>query len=153
MSKGNKENTFWRDGKLSKRVRKYGIPTTDLDLIILEFNQASPVAIMEFKNERAERKELSHPTIVAIMRLCDAANIFFFLIRYSNDFSKYIVTAINQKAHDHLVAAYVDTAIDDSGIAKVEFRSEGDYVAFLYGLCGAAVPVGIKAMFAQKEMF
>lgn len=54
--KVKKERTGWRDFEISKRHRKWGAdcPSVDLDFVMLEFNYAKPVAIVEYKHNKTK---------------------------------------------------------------------------------------------------
>ena len=57
------ERTGWRDEKISLRHRMWGFdcPAVDVDFVMVEFDRARVVAIVEYKNPKlAQAKEEQH---------------------------------------------------------------------------------------------
>jgi hypothetical protein len=128
MPEVREERSGWRDMRLSDRHRRWGwdCPAVDLDFLFLEYDRGLPVAIVEYKHERALPVSLGHPTYHAIRALADMANIPFLVCRYKDDFSKWKVTPANEQAKKHLP------------VEKVFY--EDGWVSFLYRLRGYQCP-------------
>ena len=62
------ERTGWRDQALSDRHREWGFncPSVDLDFLMVEYNIGLPVALVEYKNERAWMPDFRHATYRAL---------------------------------------------------------------------------------------
>ena len=56
MMDAKAENTFWRDGALSLRHKKWGydLPALDMDFLMIEYDHGIPVALIEYKLETTE---------------------------------------------------------------------------------------------------
>ena len=118
------ERTGWRDEALSKRHHDWGYdcPAIDLDFILIEYDGGSPVALIEYKHERAKPIDLSHPSYRALAILGERADVPVFIVRYADDFSWWEVQAANMVA-EHILPEP----------RRVE---EKRYVRFLYWLRG-----------------
>jgi len=123
------ERTGWRDEGLSARHRKWGwdCPAIDIDFLMLEYDNGEPVAIIEYKHERAAAQHPTHPSYRALRSLADKASVLFLGVRYADDFSWFRILPINSVARGHLSYQY-------------HTMTEGEYVAFLYGLRGREAP-------------
>lgn len=82
----NGERTGWRDLALSERHRLWGFncPSVDLDFLLVEYNLGKPVAIIEYKEDRARMPNTLHPTYRAITELANMADLPFLIAFYSN---------------------------------------------------------------------
>jgi len=122
------ERTGWRDMELSERHRKWGwdCPAVDLDFLFLEYDRGQPVAIVEYKHERAAPQYASHPTYQAMINLGSMAGIPVFAARYKADFSEWIIVPLNDTAKTKLTARTTMT--------------EREWVTFLYRLRGYEPP-------------
>jgi len=122
------ERSNWRDLRLSKRHRNWGwdCPAVDLDFLFLEYDRGKAVALVEYKNEHAETQYTSHPTYRALIDLGNRAGIPVFANRYSDDFSVFIITPLNQKAKELLPE-------------RIKMTEE-EWVRFLYKIRGYDVP-------------
>tara|TARA_Y100000310_G_scaffold318724_1_gene373138 strand:- start:1642 stop:2037 length:396 start_codon:yes stop_codon:yes gene_type:complete len=116
------ERTGWRDQGLSNRHRAWGwdCPAVDIDFLMLEYDTGIPVALIEYKHARAKMQSQNHPSYRAISTLATRANIPFYAVRYTNDYSQYRIIPLND-----LAKAITPHRID---------LSEQDYVNFLYDL-------------------
>lgn len=125
------ERTGWRDLELSQRHRQWGwnCPAVDLDFLFLEYDNGKATAVVEYKNERAAAVNAVHPTYQALIDLGNRAQVPVFVVRYSSDFSRWLVSPMNRHAREHMQSA---TAM-----------SEAQYVAFLYRVRGRDVPSGL----------
>ena len=67
------ERTGWRDMELSLRHRDWGFncPAVDLDFLMVEYNHGLPVAMVEYKHNKARMPNLQHPTYRAIADLAN----------------------------------------------------------------------------------
>lgn len=125
------ERTGWRDEKLSRRHRRWGwdCPAVDLDFLLLEYDKGKASALVEYKNEHAETQYASHPTYQALIDLGNRAGIPVIACRYSDDFSKFQVTPLNDNARNV--------------ISSKEELSEKNYVKLLYKMRGREVPESV----------
>lgn len=94
------ERTGWRDEAISRRHRAWGFncPCVDLDFLVIEYNRALPVAVVEYKHHQAIEPDLGHPTYGAINELCCIANIPFIVARYWKDPWAFRITPVNSAA-------------------------------------------------------
>lgn len=67
------ERTGWRCEAISRRHREWGYncPAVDLDFVVAEYNHGKPVALVEYKDRRAGKPDISHPTYRALVALAD----------------------------------------------------------------------------------
>ena len=129
------ERTGWRDQALSERHRNWGwdCPAVDLDFLLLEYDNARAVAIVEYKFESAPTQRTAHlsSSYEAIVELGTnhKRSLPVFGVRYADGFSWFIVTALNESAKRHL--------------GELQKRmSEYEYVAFLYKIRGQTLSKG-----------
>lgn len=94
------ERTGWRDMALSNRHREWGYhcPCVDLDFLVVEYNVGEPVALIEYKHERARRPDLQHPTYRAIRTLADVAGLPFAVVYYRKEPWRFLVMPVNDRA-------------------------------------------------------
>ncbi len=120
------ERTGWRDAAMSKRHRAWGFdcPAVDIDFLLIEYDNSEPVALVEYKHERAQPVTATHPSIKAIAKLGALASLPAFLVRYAEDFSWWRVTPINATAME-----FVTTQTD---------MSERQWIDMLYAMRGRA---------------
>lgn len=128
MPEVREERTGFRDLSLSARHRKWGwdCPCVDLDFLLIEYDRGLPVAIIEYKNEHAAPQYASHPTFQALINLGTKADLPVFFVRYSDDFSEWVVSPLNAVAHKHC--------------DQKTLMSEREWVTFLYKLRGYCPP-------------
>ncbi|RKL62325.1 hypothetical protein DXT63_11890 [Thermoanaerobacteraceae bacterium SP2] len=122
------ERTGERDMSLSERHRLYGIdcPAVDIDLLLIEYDSATPVALIEYKNEHSFSGNTSWSTWRALETLANNAMLPLFKVTYSSDFSRWCVRPVNY------IAQY--------RIPQPVEMDEPDFVRFLYSLRGREVP-------------
>ena len=125
------ERTGWRDEKISLRHRMWGFdcPAVDVDFVMVEFDRARVVAIVEYKNEFAAPQYKTHPSYKALSDLATRAKIPFIACRYGSDFSWWKCTPINSYA-----TKYLDRQVE---------LSEKGWVTLLYSIRGRTMPVDI----------
>lgn len=113
---------------MSHRHRKWGwdCPAVDLDCLFLEYDKGQPVAIVEYKHERAAPQYGSHPTYQALINLGTRAGVPVFVVRYKEDFSEWRVIPLNPLAKSKLPERIT--------------MSERQWVTFLYELRGYSPP-------------
>ncbi len=127
------ERTGWRDEALSRRHRMWGYdcPAVDIDFLLVEYDFAQPVALIEFKCDLGKMPCLTNKSFLAIIELCNRANVKFFLARYYRDFQNWNVTRLNKSAREFL------PQIGLNGMSELEF------VSLLYRLRGRPIPESI----------
>ena len=131
MPEVSPERSAWRDLDFSEHHRKWGwdCPAVDIDFLMIEYDRAKPIALVEYKHERAKPADPKSTTYRAIKTLSDLAGIPFFGVRYTSDFKKFTVARLNKKAEALLTARQVMTELE--------------YVQFLYRLRWRKVPTDI----------
>ena len=124
------ERTHWRDEALSLRHREYGqnLPAVDIDFMLIEYDHAEPKALAEFKHEHAQPVNVSkNPSIAAMAKLANNADIPAFLVRYADDFSWWKVLALNDRASSYLTN-------------NPQIMDEAEWVSILYAVRGKQMP-------------
>lgn len=118
------ERTGWRDEGLSRRHRRWGwdCPAVDLDFLFLEYDHGKASAIVEYKNEHAAPQYASHPTYQAMIDLGNRAGIPVIACRYSDDFTKWIVTPLNKEAKKHVPQRVI---LDEVGWVSLLYKIRG----------------------------
>mgnify|MGYP003495090970 CR=1 FL=1 len=127
------ERTMWRDMQLSLRHRKWGYdcPAVDIDFLFCEYDNGSPIAIIEYKWINAAAVDCNNnSSFTAIRKLCDSAGIYFFVTRYRTSPYQFRVMSGNAKAR------YL---LNSLGINNV-WISEEDFVSLLYNIRGRVIP-------------
>lgn len=96
------ERTGWRDQEISGRHRTWGVNCTavDLDLVLVEYHLARPVAIVEYKHFRA-KVELGHANYRALRDLANRAGLPFLIAFYWPDTWAFRVHPMNDNALRH----------------------------------------------------
>jgi hypothetical protein len=100
------ERTGWRCEEISARHRAWGYncPAVDLDFLVAEYNYGKPVALVEYKHERAAPPSLDHPTYQTLVCLADKYSdgpLPAFIARYCPRLWWFQVTALNKAARDY----------------------------------------------------
>ena len=133
------ERTGWRDDALSLRHREWGhdCPAVDLDFLLIEYDRAEPKALVEYKNEHAQPIVVSKsPSIRAMAKLADDANLPAFLVRYADDFTWWKVRPLNRQSLVYAMPYLSDQQYDF-------IVDELEYVALLYKLRGRQMPQSV----------
>jgi hypothetical protein len=122
------ERSHWRDMRLSERHRKWGFdcPAVDIDLLMLEYDHASPVALVEYKHELAASQNINHPSYQALIELGDRSGIPVFACRYKDDLKIFYIIPLNSISRNYL----------NRRVCMTEF----EWVKFLYRLRGDVIP-------------
>ncbi len=133
------ERTGWRDEEISLRHREWGYncPAVDLDFLVVEYNLGEPVALVEYKHERAQPPNYRHPTYRAIHKLADMAGIPFMVVFYRREPWRFYVIPINERA----------TSFYRRELSLSEVR----YVRSLYVLRGRVVDAHVMSGLAEQE--
>jgi hypothetical protein len=133
------ERTGERDMSLSERHRLYGVdcPAVDIDLLLIEYDTATPVALIEYKNEHAYSGHTSWSTWHALETLANNALLPLFQVIYSSDFSRWQVRPMNY------IARY--------RIPQPVEMNEPDFVRFLYSIRGREVPLEVLENLRKAE--
>lgn len=145
------ERTYWRDHQLSIRHREWGsdIPMVDIDFLAVEYFFAKPVAIVEYKNERAPPQVVGNPSYRAICALADASQIPFFVVRYASDFAWFLVVCINA----HASHACNQFGLGSPGeVAGRWMMNEEEWVEMLHRLRGTTTPQDIALWLRQQAL-
>ena len=133
------ERSGWRDEAISRKHREWGrdVPAVDIDFLMAEYDQAEPVAIIEYKQENAKPIPAKDANLRTIARLADKAGIPAFVVRYAEDLSWFKARALNDLGKQMQPAAAT--------------YSEAEYVKFLYEMRGREVPKQWTASNAREE--
>ena len=144
------ERQFKRDAWLSGRHRVWGsdVPAMDLDFILAEYDRCVPIALIDYKHERATIN-LQSANTRTLTALGDMAGIPAFIVRYGHsnqsgwsDFWEEVsedsvpwfqVIPLNLDAHG------ADLPSHDNNTRL----SELVFVSWLYELRGRKIPQGI----------
>lgn len=96
------ERSGWRDQAISERHRMWGVHCTavDLDLVLVEYHLARPVALVEYKHYRA-KFEPGHANYRALRDLADRAGLPFVVAFYWPDTWSIRVHPMNDPALRH----------------------------------------------------
>jgi|SRR5579875_3254997 len=86
--------------ELSERHRLWGFncPAVDIDFLMVEYNHAEPVALIEYKFEFERIPDLSHPSYRAIGKLADCSDIPFAVVSVFRDPWRFVVYPVNHLA-------------------------------------------------------
>jgi len=116
------ERTEWRDQELSARHRQWGFncPAVDVDFLMIEYNHAKPVALIDYKHFKAIALRRHERSMVAITELANRASLPFLVAYYWPDIWAFRVYTMNDRAQKYFTDA--------------ELLSERDYVERLYAL-------------------
>lgn len=102
------ERTGWRDEALSRRHRKWGLncPAEDIDFILIEYDNATPVAIVEYKHWQAKPVDLNEANYKALRRMADKCELPLIVAKYWPDTWAFRVQPVNDLAkriyHDNV---------------------------------------------------
>ena len=131
------ERTGWRDKEISWRHRFWGdkLCLMDLDGIFtgLETDGTEPIAIIEYKHERAPKQSVSEYEYKVLIRLGDLSKLPVFAVRYANNWSWWHVIPLNNRSKQILPSR--------------QRMNEYEYVKFLYQLRKIEMPPKIKELF------
>lgn len=118
------ERTGWRDERISKRHRQWGwdVPIVDIDFLVIEYDLAKAIALVEYKHEKAAPVQFRNTSYRALKDLSDRAGIPAFVVRYADDFSWWQATALN--------------SLGEKWLPKTKRLTEKEWVALIYQLRG-----------------
>jgi len=125
------ERTGWRDEALSLRHRVWGhdCPAVDVDFLLIEYDYAKPVALIEYKDSRTAPIIFMHASYRAINILARSCQIPFFIVLYS---------------HNNGIAWRFQIIFKNlQPIDSPKTMNEMEYVTFLYSLRKRTVPENI----------
>lgn len=137
------ERSGWRDEALSLRHREWGFdcPAVDIDFLLIEYDKAEPRALIEYKNQHAQPIEMKNPSIRAIKKLADDAQLPALLVRYADDFSWWKVRPLNENAKGYVSPYFASRRMgenrDDILVNEIE------YVAILYSMRDRQMPQSV----------
>jgi hypothetical protein len=126
---GQDERSGWRDQWISGWIRTLkDCPFVDLDFIGVTYDQKEPVAIIDWKQARAEGHvhATSEANIECQRRLADRAKLPFFVVYYSADPIWFAVTPVNG------IACQI--------VSEHQRMSELDFTKFMFQLSGRSAP-------------
>lgn len=125
------ERSKWRDEAISLRHREWGFncPMADIDFLAVEYNAGLPVAIVEYKQKRAQKPDIQHPTYRALKMLANRAGLPFMIVFYCDEIWWFHVYPINHIALKHY--------------PKPVLMTEQEYVTSLYKLRSQCVETNI----------
>lgn len=105
------EQLGWRDESISLRHRKWGFncPAVDVDFLMIEYDLARPVALVEYKYHLAAVPNFGSPSLKAAAFLANASAIPFFVAHYWRDIWAFQVFPGNEAAFEHFTPGLVLT--------------------------------------------
>lgn len=100
------ERSDWRDKEISNQHRQWGFncPAVDLDFVMLEYNNAKPCALVEYKHWEARPPDKQHATYRALVALADGYRdgpLPCFVARYNPATWEFRVMPLNERAREH----------------------------------------------------
>lgn len=101
----------------------------DIDWLVAEYDQAKPVAIVEYKHEQAPPIKLNHVNCRVLAKLGDMAELPVFIVRYADDFSWMRIAPLNDLARQWAPL-------------RAEM-TEPEYVSLLYKIRGREMPADL----------
>jgi hypothetical protein len=122
---------------MSGRHRAYGrnVPAVDLDLLLVEYDMARPVAIIDFKYGLDRDVNLAHPSLRALGQLhgADGRSLPTFVCKYREAQPQwwFALHAVNERANRVLEWADVEEG---------QLLSERFLVTLLYAMRGRPLP-------------
>ncbi len=127
----NKERTGWRDERISRKHREWGMeaPIIDIDFLVIELKYSIPKAIIEYKEKSAKTFTLNDWQYKALSNLSNKAELPLFNVRYyidNKEIFKGIITPLNKIANKYL--------------KKQTKMNELEYINFLYAIRDMEVP-------------
>lgn len=133
------ERTGWRDEWISNRHRAWGwdCPMVDIDFLAAEYDQAKPVAIIEYKAAGAAQHDFSKPSYKVLIGLANIAQIPFAVVRY----------------HPAQCLFYIIPGNDQAKLAFTHNRiiSEFEYVGELYRLRKRETPETVAQQLSRQN--
>jgi len=149
------ERSFKRDAWISQRHRTWGmdVPMQDLDFVCAEYDNALPVALVDYKHEHAPI-DLNSIGAKVLTNLGDMAGIPAFFVRYGHtnqdgywgDIAEdstpwFQLMPLNIYAH----GLDLPTLDDNTELTELE------YVSWLYSIRGRAIPPHIVKHIAGHD--
>lgn len=118
-----KELTGQRDLSINNRHRTYGwnCPGLDLDFPMIEYDNAKPIALIEYKKYNAPKVTISHPSIRALGTLATNSNIPAFLVHYHEDTWSFWITPIN----DFAKKIKISQTLDERNFVRFQYWLRG----------------------------
>lgn len=134
------ERTGWRDQALSARHRSWGwnLPITDIDFLVVEYDNGKVTALVEYKHESARPADPKGASYRALVDLGDRAGVAVIGCRYASDFSWFRVAALNDYAKQWIPVRSQMT--------------EHEWVALLYELRGRRMPDSLFPLIDPNEL-
>lgn len=149
MKSVSEEKSGWRDERISRRHREWGVdcPMVDIDkiysdsncpmgynaFICLEYDRGQPKAIVEFKHEWAKNEfeaiinsNRLHPNYRSSKILTDNSRIPYLIVLYADDLTWYRVHPMNDYARNY--------------VKKTVKMSELEFVTLQYDIRGRTIP-------------
>jgi len=117
------ERTGWRCEAISRRHREWGYncPAVDLDFVVAEYNHGKPVALIEYKEKRAQPPDALHPTYQALIALADgykAGSIPCLIAVYCAEHWWFQVYPLNDSARRHYQHLKADERITEQRFVR-----------------------------------
>lgn len=108
------------------RLWGYHVPAMDIDFLMIEYDRAKVVALVDYKHEAAAAVDFKSHNWRAIIDLGDRAGVPVFCVYYAGDFSWWSVSAANVLAGDWV-----------SGEVRL---TEAEYIRLMYRIRRRIVP-------------
>ena len=123
MQSVRQERTGWRCEAISRRHREWGYncPAVDLDFVVAEYNYGKPVALIEYKEQRAAPPDTQHPTYQALIALADGYGggaIPCLIAVYCTEQWSFKVFPLNDAARRHYACLRVDEILSEQRFVR-----------------------------------
>lgn len=128
---------------ISIRHREYGydVPAVDLDLLLVEYDHALPVAVIDFKFGLGTVVNLRHASMRALGQLHSPAGeaLPTFVVRYHDDPWRFAFEAVNSQAIKTMTRLNIEPR---------KVLTEPQFVQVMYQLRGRDVPTSVRQAIA-----
>jgi hypothetical protein len=141
------EQHFKRDAWLSGRHRVWGsnVPAMDLDFILAEYDRCVPIALIDYKHERATIN-LESANSRTLTALGDMAGIPAFIVRYGHSNQDGWWAEVPEHSTPWFQVIPLNSYAHTAGLPSNDNNtklSELVFVSWLYELRGRKIPQGI----------
>jgi hypothetical protein len=141
------EQHFKRDAWLSGRHRVWGsnVPAMDLDFILAEYDRCVPIALIDYKHERATIN-LESANSRTLTALGDMAGIPAFIVQYGHSNQDGFWAPVPEHSVPWFQVIPLNSYAHTAGLPSNDNKtrlSELVFVSWLYELRGRKIPQGI----------
>lgn len=131
------ERSNWRDEEISARHRTWGfnVPAVDADFVLVEYDRATPAAIVDYKHRQRSEWTGDRANLAALGKLYgpDGNQLPFIVAQYDPDTWCFMAHPIN---------AAGTASCDQHGLPYGTVVNEDTWVGYLYALRGRKPATG-----------